>query len=81
MRDIELPSPARAGLLAGEAGILAVAFQLAPDDALADTLFERVAENVQNDANEIMWGSPGHDARRARHARVDRRHALGGRMA
>ena len=59
MRDIELPSPARAGLLAGEAGILAVAFQLAPDDALADTLFERVAENVQNDANEIMWGAPG----------------------
>ena len=59
MRDIELPSPARAGLLAGEAGILAVAFQLAPGGAHADTLFERVAENVQNDANEIMWGSPG----------------------
>ena len=59
MQDIELPSPARAGLLAGEAGILTVAWQFTRDDALADTLFERVAENVENDANEIMWGSPG----------------------
>jgi hypothetical protein len=59
MKGMELPSPARAGLLAGEAGILTVAWQLAPDDALADTLFERVTENIENDANEIMWGSPG----------------------
>jgi hypothetical protein len=59
MNGIELPSPARAGLLAGESGILGVAFQLTRDDALADALFERVAENVENDANEIMWGSPG----------------------
>jgi hypothetical protein len=59
MKGIELPSPARAGLLAGESGILTVAWQLAPDDALADTLFERVAENAENDANELMWGSPG----------------------
>ncbi len=59
MRGIELPSPARAGLLAGETGILAVAWQLSPDDALADTLFERVKENVDNEANDIMWGAPG----------------------
>jgi hypothetical protein len=59
MRGIELPSPARAGLLAGEAGILAVAWQLSPDAALADTLFERVTENAKNDANDLMWGSPG----------------------
>ncbi len=59
MAGIELPSPTRAGLLAGETGILTVAWQLTRDDALADTLFERVAENVENDANEIMWGSPG----------------------
>ena len=59
MRGIELPSPARAALLSGEAGILAVAWQLAPDDALADALFERVTENAENQANEIMWGSPG----------------------
>ena len=59
MRGIELPSPARAGLLAGEVGILTVAWQLAPDDALADTLYERVIENAENEANEVMWGSPG----------------------
>lgn len=59
MRSIELPSYARAGLLAGEAGILAVAWQLTRDTAFADTLLERVTENAENDANEIMWGSPG----------------------
>jgi lantibiotic modifying enzyme len=59
MKGIDLPSPARAGLLAGESGILAVAWQLDPEDALADTLFERVTENAHNEANEIMWGSPG----------------------
>jgi hypothetical protein len=59
MRGIELPSPARAGFLSGEAGILTVARQLAPDDTLADTLYERVTENAENEANEIMWGSPG----------------------
>ena len=59
MRGIELPSPARAAFLSGEAGILSVAWQLAPDDALADALFERVTENAENEANEIMWGSPG----------------------
>ena len=59
MRGIELPSPARAGLLAGEAGILAVAWLLSPDDELAGALHERVVENADNDANELMWGSPG----------------------
>ena len=59
MQDIELPSPARAALLAGESGILTVAWQLSPDDGIADTLFERVTENAENEANEIMWGSPG----------------------
>jgi hypothetical protein len=59
MSGIELPSPARAALLAGEAGVLTVAWQLEPDDELADTLFERVQENAENEANEVMWGSPG----------------------
>ena len=81
MRGIELPSPARAGLLSGEAGILTVAWQLSPDDALADTLFERVTENAENQANDIMWGSPGTMLAAARHARMDGRRALGRRMA
>ncbi|MET0937986.1 MAG: LanC-like protein [Gaiellaceae bacterium] len=59
MKGIELPSPARAALLAGESGILTVAWQLSPEDEIAETLFERVSENAHNEANEIMWGSPG----------------------
>ena len=59
MNGIQLPSPARAGLLGGEAGILVVAWLLSPDDELVETLYERVIENTANDANELMWGSPG----------------------
>lgn len=53
------PTPSDSGLLFGEAGILTVAFRLAPSDELADRLFARVRENVHNDANELMWGAPG----------------------
>lgn len=59
MTGIELPEPARAGLLSGQTGILTVAWRLDPSDRLADELYERVLENVDNDAIEIMWGSPG----------------------
>ena len=59
MRGIELPEPARAGLLSGESGILAVAWRLDPAPETADELLELVRENVDNDAVEIMWGSPG----------------------
>ena len=53
------PTPSDSGLLFGEAGILTVAFRLAPSDELADRLFARVRENTHNDANELMWGAPG----------------------
>jgi hypothetical protein len=56
---IELPEAAEASLLEGESGILAVAWRLAPDAALADDLHRRVVENVGNPANELMWGAPG----------------------
>jgi len=46
-------------LFFGEAGILTVAFRLAPSDELADRLFARVRENAHNEANELMWGAPG----------------------
>ena len=59
MRDIELPSTAESGLLSGESGILAVAWRIAGDPALADDLHRRVRGNVANEANEIMWGAPG----------------------
>ena len=46
-------------LLTGESGILLVAFRLAPSADLANDLLRRVRENVANETNELMWGSPG----------------------
>jgi lantibiotic modifying enzyme len=57
--DGDKPSPAAASLLCGESGLLLVAWRLAPTGELADRLLARVRSNVENDANEIMWGSPG----------------------
>jgi lantibiotic modifying enzyme len=54
-----LPTPAEASLLCGASGILAVAWRLVPSDELADDLFARVRENVENEAEEVMWGTPG----------------------
>jgi len=59
MREVELPEQRQSSLLCGETGILVVAWRLAPSGALADELFARVRENVDNDVNELMWGSPG----------------------
>ena len=55
----DLPEPCESALLSGEAGILLVAFRLTRDPALADALLVRVRANVANDANELMWGTPG----------------------
>ena len=59
MRGVELPEPARAGLLSGQAGILAAAYRLAPAHEIADELYDRVCENVDSTATGVMWGSPG----------------------
>jgi len=53
------PEPRDASLLVGETGILLVAFRLAPSTEVADALFARVEENVHNQAEELMWGTPG----------------------
>lgn len=55
----DLPEPRESSLLGGEAGILLVAFRLARSRALADALYARVRQNVDNEADEIMWGAPG----------------------
>ena len=55
----DLPEPAESALLSGETGILLVAFRIEPSRELADDLHERVRANVANEADEIMWGSPG----------------------
>jgi lantibiotic modifying enzyme len=56
---LELPEPAHASLLMGEAGILAVLWQLHPEDGTADDLHTHVRANVANSAHDVMWGAPG----------------------
>jgi hypothetical protein len=59
MRGVELPEPARAALLTGQTGILAVAYRLDPTRELEDALYERVRENADNTATGVMWGAAG----------------------
>jgi Lanthionine synthetase C-like protein len=59
MRGMKLPDPREAALMTGESGILLVAWRLAADDTFADELLDRVRANVDNPAEEVMWGSPG----------------------
>jgi lantibiotic modifying enzyme len=59
MKGMKLPAPRGSALLTGETGILLVAWRLAPSRELADDLHARVRENVGNEADEVMWGSPG----------------------
>jgi hypothetical protein len=59
MKGMKLPAPAESSLLCGETGILLVAWRLAPSASLADDLHARVRANVSNEADEVMWGTPG----------------------
>lgn len=59
MRGVELPSTKESGLLSGESGILLVGWRLTGDDELADDLVERIRENEQSEAEDVMWGTPG----------------------
>ena len=54
-----LPAERDSALLTGLAGILLVAFRIAPRRALADELQRLVRANVANETDELMWGSPG----------------------
>jgi hypothetical protein len=59
MKGMKLPVPPESSLLCGETGILLVAWRLGPSDQLADDLYARVRANVDNEAEEVMWGTPG----------------------
>jgi len=59
LKGMKLPHPRESSLLMGETGIALVAWRLAPSDSLADRLLELVRANVANEAEELMWGSPG----------------------
>jgi lantibiotic modifying enzyme len=54
-----VPEPGAAGLLTGEAGILLVAFRLTSEADLADRLHTLVLANLENEAEDLMWGTPG----------------------
>jgi lantibiotic modifying enzyme len=59
MRNIELPSAAEAALLTGESGILMTAWLVDPTAERADRLHDRIRQNANNEAIEVMWGAPG----------------------
>jgi hypothetical protein len=58
-KGFPLPKPRESALLVGGSGVVTVAWRLAPSDELADDLHARVLANKDNDAVEVMWGSPG----------------------
>jgi hypothetical protein len=55
----ELPSFPAAALLTGESGILLVAWRLASSAELEHDLLTHARENLDNDADDLMWGIPG----------------------
>jgi hypothetical protein len=54
-----LPTPAEPSLFCGETGPLLVAWRLQPSWELAGAVADRIRENVDNEADELMWGAPG----------------------
>ena len=52
-----LPGPPESGLLTGETGILLVACRLG--HPLEDALRSRIRANLANEAEDLMWGTPG----------------------
>jgi hypothetical protein len=52
-----LPEPPASGLLTGETGILLVACRLG--HPLEDDLRDRIRANLANEAEDLMWGTPG----------------------
>lgn len=57
MKDEVLPEPPASGLLTGETGILLVACRLG--HRLDDDLRNRIRSNLANEAEDLMWGTPG----------------------
>jgi hypothetical protein len=59
MKGETLPTPPEAALLTGETGNLLVAWWLTQSPEFADDLFTLVRANLSNEADELMWGTPG----------------------
>jgi lantibiotic modifying enzyme len=59
LMKIRLPEPKESSLLCGETGVLLAACRISSSRELADDLHDRVRGNVANEAEEVMWGTPG----------------------
>jgi len=59
MRGAELPDRKESALLTGEVGILLVAWRLTGEPGPADDLHALVVANIDNEAEDVMWGTPG----------------------
>jgi hypothetical protein len=59
MRGAELPARKESAFLTGAAGILLVAWRMTGEPTLADELHAHVSANVDNEAEDVMWGTPG----------------------
>jgi len=59
MKGVELPDERESSLACGRAGTAYVAWKLTRDQTLEDELHARVDANLANDADEMMWGTPG----------------------
>jgi hypothetical protein len=59
MKGMKLQAQRDSSLACGLAGIVFVAWRLAPAQELADELYELVRANVDNEVEEVMWGAPG----------------------
>ena len=81
MRGTELPDPARAGLLSGQSGILAVAWRLDSDAAARRRVARAGAREHRQRRRRGHVGLARDDARGPRDARLDGRGALGGSVA
>ena len=57
MQGEVVPEPGEGGLLTGEVGILLVACRLG--HRLEDDLRDRIRANLANEAEDLMWGTPG----------------------
>jgi hypothetical protein len=55
----DAPAQWRSSLFNGETGIAYVRYSLAPSPELRELLLDLIHANVDNDANELMWGVPG----------------------
>ena len=59
IKGLRLPTPREGALMTGETGILLVACRLTQNAEFADDLHALVRANVDNEAEETMWGAPG----------------------